>query len=160
MRLAGQDWVLYTFFHFPDPDCSGSGSTSVPGGGAILGAGLGAVVGLSARKWLATSSDVVASTVLAVGFSVVVIISLTVAPSFNALPPALTAVAVPLKIIDDKSATLRELYHRFPDRVGRDLETRGSWILVQIESGLDRRKNQSRHQFDVTKLFYECQRVG
>ena len=43
-----------------------------------------------------------------VGFSVLVIFVFTVTPSFNVLPPALRAAAVPLKIIGRKRATLLE----------------------------------------------------
>ena len=102
IRFAGRKCALYTLLRFPDPDCSGNSFTSVPGGGPIMGAGPGSAVGLSARKLLATCSDVVASTVPTVGFSVLIIISFTVAPSFNASPPALRAAAVPLKIIGRK----------------------------------------------------------
>ena len=91
-----------------------------------MGAGFGAAVGLSAKMWLATCSDVVASTVPTVGFSVLVIMSLIVAPSMNASPPALRAAEVPLKIIGQKSATLLELYLLYPVHVGHDFETRGS----------------------------------
>ena len=41
--------LIYTI-RFSDPDCSGSVSTSVPGGGPILGAGPVSTVGLSTRK--------------------------------------------------------------------------------------------------------------
>ena len=89
-----------------DHNCSGNGSSSVPGGGPIMSARPNAAIGLSAEKWLATCYLVVTSTVATTGLHMLVIISLTVALVFNASPPALRAAEVSVNRINRKSATL------------------------------------------------------
>ena len=130
---------------------------SVPAGTPISGAGGGAVAGISASNLLDNCSAVLANTEIMMGFSVLLKISLTVAPSSIVSLADFNNVFTPDTAIGRRYALFHGIYHQGLVRAGHVLGTQKSQNLVQIETALSILETQS-HFHLVQRRPYTFQR--